>query len=268
MRGKSMSNKCEKCGTEFEGTVCPNCTKEENGSISQSTIESEMQRKTVEEPFWKNKFFIIPSAIALVFAVFMILIFSENGKLQKENIDLQDQLDKAIASNTDLIESDRTLKAEFSEYRKKMAYFDKMSDEEIENLIDEHNRLEEEKKAKEEAAAAEAAKEAAEQKEKQDRLASATTEQRNALSKAKEYLDIMSFSYSGLVEQLKYEGFSNDAATYAAENCEANWNEQAAAKAQEYIDLSSFSRDGLIEQLKYEGFTAEQAEYGVTAVGY
>ena len=78
----------------------------------------------------------------------------------------------------------------------------------------------------------------------------------------------MSFSQSGLIKQLEYEGFSNEDATYAVNNCIVDWNEQAAKKAKEYIDTMSFSRDGLIDQLKYEGFSQEQAEYGVSAIGY
>ncbi|HIU75126.1 MAG TPA: Ltp family lipoprotein [Candidatus Pelethocola excrementipullorum] len=95
-----------------------------------------------------------------------------------------------------------------------------------------------------------------------------TMSQRNALSKAHDYLDYTAFSYSGLIGQLEYEGFSTEDSTYAVDNCGADWNEQAAQKAQDYLDYSSFSRTGLIEQLEYEGFTAEQAEYGVSAVGY
>lgn len=97
---------------------------------------------------------------------------------------------------------------------------------------------------------------------------SATTEQRNALSSARDYLDTMAFSYSGLIEQLQYEGYSAEAATYAADNCGADWNAQAAEMAQSYLDTMSFSRQGLIDQLIYEGFSQEQAEYGVSAVGY
>lgn len=95
-----------------------------------------------------------------------------------------------------------------------------------------------------------------------------TMGQRNAVAKAKEYLSFTSFSESGLVGQLEYEGFSNEEAVYGAANSGADWKEQAAKKAQEYLDFSSFSRSGLIDQLIYEGFTQEQAEYGVSAVGY
>ena len=90
----------------------------------------------------------------------------------------------------------------------------------------------------------------------------------NALKTAKNYLDYTSFSYTGLIEQLEYEGYSSEACTYAVDNCGADWNEQAAKKAQSYLDYSSFSRQGLIDQLLYEGFTQEQAEYGVASVGY
>ena len=95
-----------------------------------------------------------------------------------------------------------------------------------------------------------------------------TLGQKNALSEAKSYLNYTAFSYKGLIEQLKYEGYSAEESTYGADNCGADWNEQAAKMAKQYINYTSFSRAGLIEQLEYEGFTAEQAEYGATTVGY
>lgn len=95
-----------------------------------------------------------------------------------------------------------------------------------------------------------------------------TMGQQNALQKAHDYLEYSAFSYTGLIGQLEYEGFTTEEATFAADNCGADWNAQAAAKAQDYLDYSSFSRQGLVDQLIYEGFTAEQAEYGVAAVGY
>ena len=97
---------------------------------------------------------------------------------------------------------------------------------------------------------------------------SATMGEKNALDKAADYLAYTAFSYSGLISQLEFEGFSTAEATYAVDNCGADWNEQAAKKAQEYLDYSSFSRSGLIDQLEFEGFNAEQAAYGATAVGY
>ena len=97
---------------------------------------------------------------------------------------------------------------------------------------------------------------------------SPTTGEKNALRSAREYLSFSAFSYTGLIKQLEYEGYSTEEATYAADNCNANWNEQAAKSAKEYLDMSSFSRQELINQLIYEGYTQEQAEYGVTQNGY
>lgn len=95
-----------------------------------------------------------------------------------------------------------------------------------------------------------------------------TMGQKNALRKAKEYLAVMPFSHSGLAKQLEFEGYTSEEATYGADNCGADWNDQAAKKAKEYLDISAFSRDGLIKQLEYEGFTNAQAIHGVTANGY
>ncbi len=94
-----------------------------------------------------------------------------------------------------------------------------------------------------------------------------TTSQKNALRSAKQYLDVMPFSYTGLIKQLEYEKYSHEDAVYAADNCGADWNEQAAKAAKNYLDVMSFSRQGLIEQLEYEGYTHEQAVFGVNSVG-
>ena len=95
-----------------------------------------------------------------------------------------------------------------------------------------------------------------------------TMGQRNALRAAANYLSAMAFSHDGLIKQLEYEGYSTEDATYAADHCGADWNEQAAKSAKNYLNAMSFSRSGLIQQLEYEGFTASQAEYGASANGY
>ena len=95
-----------------------------------------------------------------------------------------------------------------------------------------------------------------------------TMGEKNALDTALSYLDFMSFSYTGLIEQLEFEGYNHEESVYGVNNCGADWNEQAALTAQSYLDLMPFSREGLIEQLEFEGFTREQAEYGVQSVGY
>ena len=88
----------------------------------------------------------------------------------------------------------------------------------------------------------------------------ATTGEANALRAAASYLRFTAFSYEGLIDQLEFEGYSTQEATYAADNCGADWNEQAAKSASNYLSFMAFSLEGLIDQLELEGFTPEQAD--------
>ncbi|MBU8830551.1 Ltp family lipoprotein [Mycolicibacterium goodii] len=95
-----------------------------------------------------------------------------------------------------------------------------------------------------------------------------TVSQRNAVRTAEDYLDYTAFSREGLIQQLEYEGFSTEDATFAVDHITVDWNEQAARAAEDYLDYSGFSRSGLIDQLEYDGFTPAQAAYGATAAGF
>ena len=98
--------------------------------------------------------------------------------------------------------------------------------------------------------------------EGQDEPAGLSVSQENALESAQSYLEYSAFSRSGLIDQLKYEGFSKADATFAVDSLDVDWKEQAAKSAESYLEYSSFSRSGLIEQLEYEGFSSAEAEYG------
>ena len=93
--------------------------------------------------------------------------------------------------------------------------------------------------------------------------AETTMGMKNALASAKSYLNYTAFSRSGLIDQLEYEGYTIIEATYAVDNCGADWYEQAVKCAESYLNYSSFSKEALIDQLEYEGFTYAQAIYGV-----
>lgn len=95
-----------------------------------------------------------------------------------------------------------------------------------------------------------------------------TLSQTNAVRVARDYIAILPFSRQGLIEQLQFEGFSIDDATYAVDTLNVDWKEQAAKAAEQYLNLMGFSRHGLIEQLIFEGFTREEAEYAAEAVGF
>lgn len=95
---------------------------------------------------------------------------------------------------------------------------------------------------------------------------SATVGEANALKMAEAYLSSSAFSRQGLIEQLKFEGFTEDEAEYAVEFVDVSWKEQAIKCAKSYLNSSAFSKSGLYDQLIYEGFTPEQAQYGVDEV--
>lgn len=113
-------------------------------------------------------------------------------------------------------------------------------------------------------------KQEAETQGSSDAGAQASTEsvsQSNAVSKAKDYLNYSAFSHDGLVEQLEYEKFSHEDAAYGADNCGADWMQQAERKARDYLGYSAFSYTGLIEQLEYEKFTHDEAVHGADSCG-
>lgn len=95
-----------------------------------------------------------------------------------------------------------------------------------------------------------------------------TLAQENAIRKAQSYLDFTGFSRQGLIEQLEFEGFSTEEATFGADNAGADWNAEAAEKAASYLELTSFSREGLYDQMAYEGFTDSEIQHALAAVGY
>lgn len=90
-----------------------------------------------------------------------------------------------------------------------------------------------------------------------------TMGQKNALGSAESYLRFSAFSYEGLIHQLEFEKYSHEEAVFAADNCGADWTEQAQRSAESYLSHSAFSYDGLLDQLEYEKFTSEQAQYAV-----
>ena len=92
------------------------------------------------------------------------------------------------------------------------------------------------------------------------------TELENAIESAEAYSNIFAYSKKKLIEQLKYEGFSEDIAECAAKSINANWKENCVRSAYSYLDLFSFSKEELIHQLDYDGFTAEEIDYAMNQI--
>lgn len=97
-------------------------------------------------------------------------------------------------------------------------------------------------------------------------------EYQSALNKAQTYSDMMHMSKQGLYDQLTSEygeKFSAEAAQYAIDNVNADWNANALAKAQDYSDTLHMSKQGVYDQLisEYgEKFLPEEAQYAVDNV--
>lgn len=99
--------------------------------------------------------------------------------------------------------------------------------------------------------------------------ANVSAEFKNALKKAETYADMMHMSKAAIYNQLisEYgEQFPEDAAQYAMDNLEADWNANALAKAENYSESMHMSKAAIYDQLvsEYgEQFTAEEAQYAI-----
>lgn len=94
-------------------------------------------------------------------------------------------------------------------------------------------------------------------------------EYESALKSAKTYSSMMHMSKLGIKEQLTSEygdKFSEEAANYAVENLNVDYNKNALKKAESYQDDMSMSPEAIREQLTSdygEKFTAEEADYAM-----
>ena len=90
-----------------------------------------------------------------------------------------------------------------------------------------------------------------------------------ALTKAQMYVDTMPFSEQGLYEQLTSEygeKFSPEAARYALNLVEADWNAEALEAALVYQNDMAMSPEAIRDQLVHQNgnqFTQEQADYAI-----
>ena len=112
-------------------------------------------------------------------------------------------------------------------------------------------------------------KEAKADAEAKAKEAATPIEYKNALKKAQSYSNMMHMSKAGIYDQLTSdmgEGFSAEAAQYAVDNLNADYNKNALEKAKSYQSRMAMSKDSIYDQLTSsygEKFTAEEAQYAV-----
>lgn len=94
-------------------------------------------------------------------------------------------------------------------------------------------------------------------------------EYQNALESAKSYSNVMHMSKKGIYDQLispYADKFSAEAAQYAVDNLQADYNANALAKAKEYQETMHMSSQAIRDQLTSEHgekFTASEADYAI-----
>lgn len=98
---------------------------------------------------------------------------------------------------------------------------------------------------------------------------SVPAEYRSALAKAESYNETMHMSKQGLYDQLTSEygeQFSAEAAQYAIDNMQVDWNANALATAKNYQSSMNMSPAAIHDQLTSEygeQFTQEEADYAI-----
>lgn len=101
----------------------------------------------------------------------------------------------------------------------------------------------------------------------QPATSSETENQERARLDAKTYYESSWFSRTGMIEQLEFDGFSNEDATYGVDALGIDWGQEAIGTADSAISSEWFSRQGLIDHLVYQGFTDTEAISAVDAIG-
>lgn len=96
------------------------------------------------------------------------------------------------------------------------------------------------------------------------------TDYNNALKKAESYSKNLNMSKQGIYDQLvsDWEQFPAEAAQYAIDNLQADYNANALEKAKSYQKNLSMSTSAIYDQLTgFEQFTPEEAQYAIDNLG-
>ena len=87
-----------------------------------------------------------------------------------------------------------------------------------------------------------------------------------AVNSAKNYLISMAASKNKIISFLRKKGFSEEEAIYGAENCGADWYDQALRMAMSYLNVQEFTYEQLALQLMIEGFTEDEIIYVLSVI--
>lgn len=78
------------------------------------------------------------------------------------------------------------------------------------------------------------------------------------------YLDMLSFSRQGLIDQLLFDGYPEDAVIAAVDACGADWQEQAFRFVEDMLEYyPDTTEESMLSMLLSDGYTQEEAETAV-----
>ena len=98
----------------------------------------------------------------------------------------------------------------------------------------------------------------------EDAVGGLTDMQKADIAYAREKLDRMAISRSSLIELLHNEGFGIPDAEFAADHCDADWNQEALEAAEDIVEqgIKAEKEYLLLHLTDAHGFTEEEANYG------
>lgn len=266
--------KCNQCGTEFEGGVCPNCgTQNTVGSNENNVIDQQpgVQAEITKKPIYKNWWF---------WAIIAVLILVIVGGLSMNNDSVPSGTNTESSISQDVEEENVSSVNEKTSPKIVVVDFSNMSKSEIENWASENKVT---CKFSEEYSDTVASGSVVSQSKKANETVKEGTtirvviskgkepslEFQNALAKAETYSELMHMSKKAIYDQLtsQYgEKFPADAAQYAIDNLNADYKENALEKAKIYQQNMQMSQSAIYNQLisEYgEKFTKEEAQYAI-----
>lgn len=275
--------KCNQCGTEFEGKFCYNCgapapievqtpetPSEQVYTYAQTTMPDQ---KKAKKPLFKKWWF----WLIVVIVVLSILSGIGGGNVTDNNNSVPGISDNTNGEN-DPSGSNNGNKDGSTKVT--VIDFGDMSKNDIQAWADENNVVC--KFSEDYSDTVENGKVISQNKKAGDTVKEGATinvvismgkkpslEYLNALSKAKMYSDLMFMSKQGIYDQLTSpygERFPADAAQYAIDHLDADYNRNALEKAKVYQQSMSMSKSAIYDQLvsEYgEKFTAEEAQYAI-----
>lgn len=256
---------CNQCGTQFEGMFCPNC------GAPAAPVAEVKKKKSIFKKWW---FWVIA-------AVVVIGIIGGSG--DGEGTSTDNDPDSSITQSGDETNKEETNnEADNKTDSNKITVvdFSTMSKADIENWAttnkvtvkfseDYSDAVASGSVISQNVEANETVKEGATIKVVISKGQKPSIEYQNALKKAETYSKMMHMSKKAIYDQLTSEygeKFPADAAQYAIDNLNADYNANALAKAKTYQQTMSMSTSAIYDQLvsEYgEQFTAEEAQYAI-----